>query len=220
MASSATRDRVRNRISTVASELEVPDETQETALTLFKRTAEDPDFNLHRADPLGAAVLTTACRLDGETVPVSKVTATWTAIADDSTGTFDQADVYQKLRKVKNATGVGELPPSPEALIARFADELELSNELEEIAHRILQDANEIDQSLGDAGKSPSGLAAGALYLGVRINDQGQKFPQHRISDVADVSEVTIRNRYQHLSELLGGEEELRKDDRYQFAAI
>lgn len=193
----------------------IPDETEEMAVTLFGQLADDPEFDLHRADPLGASVLVIACRRDGLPITVNDVTESWASVADDSPGQFEEGNVYQRMRKVKEATGMGALPPSPQDLIDRFAEELDLPDGLAESAIRLLEDASASDSSIGGAGKSPSGIAAGSVYLAARINDRRMDFPQYEIAAVADVSEVTIRNRYQHLAELLGGEDDLSVDDRY-----
>jgi transcription initiation factor TFIIB len=215
MATPDTASRVTTRIEEVSAEIGVADETTQTAVTLFSQLAEDPDFDLHRADPLGASVLVIACRRDGLPITVSDVTDAWANVSDDSPGHFEPSNVYQRMRKVKEATGMGALPPSPQDLIDRFAEELGLPDALAEAAVRLLEDASESDDSVGGAGKSPSGIAAGSVYLAARINDRRMEFPQYEIAAVADVSEVTIRNRYQHLAELLGGEEHLTGEDRY-----
>lgn len=44
------------------------------------------------------------------------------------------------------------------------------------------------------------GLAAAALYAGALLTNE--KVTQEAVSDVADISEVTIRNRYQDLLEI------------------
>ena len=50
------------------------------------------------------------------------------------------------------------------------------------------------------AGKDPMGLAAGALYLACIEN--GENVTQRAISQSANVTEVTIRNRYQGLQKM------------------
>ena len=49
------------------------------------------------------------------------------------------------------------------------------------------------------AGKDPMGLAAAALYLSCVKN--GMPVTQREIAEAADVTEVTIRNRYKSLKE-------------------
>jgi len=218
MATPDTVNRVTTRIHGVSDDIGIPQDTVEAAVTLFRQLGDDPGFDLHRADPLGASVLVIACRRDGLPITVSDVTDAWADVSDDSPGHFEPSNVYQRMRKVKEATGMGALPPSPQDLIDRFAAELGLPDPLAEAAVKLLKDAADSDSSVGGAGKSPSGIAAGSVYLAARINDRRMEFPQYEIAAVADVSEVTIRNRYQHLAELLGGEDQLSSDDRYAVA--
>jgi transcription initiation factor TFIIB len=49
------------------------------------------------------------------------------------------------------------------------------------------------------SGKSPVGLAAAAVYAAALLTNE--KTTQAAVSDVADISEVTIRNRYHELLE-------------------
>ena len=49
------------------------------------------------------------------------------------------------------------------------------------------------------SGKSPVGIAAAAVYAAALLTNE--KVTQSQVSDVADISEVTIRNRYKELLE-------------------
>jgi transcription initiation factor TFIIB len=51
------------------------------------------------------------------------------------------------------------------------------------------------------AGKDPMGLAAAALYVACVL--EGEKKTQKEIAEVANVTEVTVRNRYKGLKEAL-----------------
>ena len=54
------------------------------------------------------------------------------------------------------------------------------------------------------SGNSPVGLAAAAVYAAALLTNQ--KVTQSQVSEVADISEVTIRNRDKELLELDHGE--------------
>ena len=79
---------------------------------------------------------------------------------------------------------------------AVFASSLELSDEAEHRARKLLQNAKE--QGV-HSGKSPVGLAAAAVYAAALLTNE--KTTQAAVSEVADISEVTIRNRYHELLE-------------------
>ena len=65
-------------------------------------------------------------------------------------------------------------------------------------AIKVLRKAQEHEVS---AGKDPMGLAAAALYLACVNNNEDKT--QRDIAEAANVTEVTIRNRYKGLKESL-----------------
>ncbi|MEF8779362.1 MAG: transcription initiation factor IIB 2, partial [Haloferacaceae archaeon] len=87
-------------------------------------------------------------------------------------------------------------PADPESYVPRFVSKLELSDETERRARELLRNAKE--QGL-TSGKSPVGLAAAAVYAAALLTNE--KVTQSQVGDVADISEVTIRNRYKELLE-------------------
>ncbi|ELY71279.1 transcription initiation factor TFIIB [Natronobacterium gregoryi] len=76
----------------------------------------------------------------------------------------------------------------------RYASRLALSNETEQTARELL----EVGVREGvHSGKHPVGLAATALSAAARLTDE--TLTQNEVSATADVSRVTLRNRYQAL---------------------
>ena len=59
------------------------------------------------------------------------------------------------------------------------------------------------------SGRGPQGIAAAAIYIAA-IKHQ-HPIPLRRISEVAKVTEVTIKNRYREIIEALGIENEIEK---------
>ena len=87
-------------------------------------------------------------------------------------------------------------PADPESYVPRFVSDLELSDEVERRARELIEAARQ-DGIL--SGKSPVGLAAAAVYASALLCNE--KVTQSEVSEVADISEVTIRNRYKELLE-------------------
>ena len=79
---------------------------------------------------------------------------------------------------------------SPVYCVARIANKLGISEKSKRLAVKILKD---YDQSGDAAGKSPTGLAATALYLAC-VN-MGEHYSQKNIAGASTITEVTIRNR-------------------------
>ena len=73
-----------------------------------------------------------------------------------------------------------------------------IAEKTKRFAVKVLKKAQENEVS---AGKDPMGLAAAALYLSCVRN--GEDKTQRDIAEAANVTEVTIRNRYKGLKETL-----------------
>ena len=78
--------------------------------------------------------------------------------------------------------------------ISRIASKTGISEKTRRNARIILKEAQDNHES---AGKDPMGLAAAALYLSCVKN--GENLTQRDIAEAANVTEVTIRNRYKSL---------------------
>jgi len=90
-------------------------------------------------------------------------------------------------------------PVDPKKYVPRFASELQLSGEAQAKANEIIEET--ADQGLL-SGKSPTGFAAAAIYAASLLCNE--KKTQREVADVAQVTEVTIRNRYQEQIEAMG----------------
>ncbi len=82
--------------------------------------------------------------------------------------------------------------------VARIASKIGIEEKAKRYAMQVLKSAQEKEVS---AGKDPMGLAAAALYLA--CVKTGEDKTQRDIAEAANVTEVTIRNRYKGLKELL-----------------
>jgi len=91
------------------------------------------------------------------------------------------------------------IPPSaPSHYISRFSNQLGLAGKPETIAMHILSAAKEMHLT---SGRGPLGIAAAATYIAsVLVNERRT---QREIAEQANVTEVTIRNRYRELVESL-----------------
>jgi transcription initiation factor TFIIB len=73
-----------------------------------------------------------------------------------------------------------------------------MQGKTEEIAHKILTTAKELKLT---SGRGPTGMAAAASYIASVLT--GEKRTQREVAEIAQVTEVTIRNRYKELVERL-----------------
>ncbi|MBD3353921.1 MAG: hypothetical protein GF364_20735 [Candidatus Lokiarchaeota archaeon] len=87
------------------------------------------------------------------------------------------------------------IPP----LVYRFGNVLKLSMKTQKTAIAILSKA--IHKGLRRGGKDPKGLAAAALYMAAKHNHEHRT--QNDISDVAMITEVTLRNRIHQIKKYI-----------------
>ncbi|MEF8883215.1 MAG: transcription initiation factor IIB family protein, partial [Halapricum sp.] len=114
----------------------------------------------------------------------------------DAVSRVEKDEVARTYRYVIRELGLEVKPADPESYVPRFASDLNLSEEVERRARQLLSTA----KSKGvHSGKSPVGLAAAAVYAASLLSNE--KVTQNEVSEVANISEVTIRNRYHELLE-------------------
>jgi transcription initiation factor TFIIB len=87
---------------------------------------------------------------------------------------------------------------NPLGYIGKIVSKLGLSGKTERLATKILNQASEMKLT---GGRGPSGIAAACVYISSQITNEGRT--QGEIAREAQVTEVTIRNRYKELLQLI-----------------
>ncbi len=175
-------------IDRMGSALGLPDSTCETASVIYRRALEEDLLPGRSIEAMATASLYASLRQAG--IPRSV----------DELATVSRIDYLEATRAYRYLVRELELPmapPDPLEYVPRYASQLEVSNETEQRARQLLK--NGIEAGV-HSGKHPVGLAAAALYAGGRLT--GEDLTQDIVSGATDVSEVTIRNRYQELLEI------------------
>lgn len=210
--------RVRDRIEAVGEALGIPTDTVETAELLLTRARTELEFEGRNVDAIAAAALLIACKQGGLPITLGDVARAWqtTPPTDDVSPEFEEKLVSRRMNTLTDTLSVPAPPTQPTDLTDRYARELDMPEEMADVADRILRDVLEAKPSVVAGGTSPSGSAAAALYLAAKLNGLRLEFTQDRIADVAGTTEVTIRTNYQRLAEALGGEEALETEPRYR----
>jgi len=179
-------------IDRMASALGLPDNVRETASVIYRRALNEDLLPGRSIEGVSTSCVYAAARMAG--VPRSL-----DEIADVSR--VEKSEIARTYRYVVRELSLEVRPADPEQYVPRFASSLDLSEESEMRAKQLLRNAKE--QGV-HSGKSPVGLAAAAVYAAALLTNE--KTTQAAVSEVADISEVTIRNRYH---ELLEAEEEM-----------
>jgi len=174
-------------IDRMASALGLPKNVRETASVIYRRALEDDLLPGRSIEGVSTAVVYAAARQ-------ANVPRSLDEIADVSRVSKDE--VARTYRYVSRELSLGIEPADPGQYVPRFASSLDLSEEAELRARQLLTTAQE--QGV-HSGKSPVGLAAAAIYAAALLTNE--KTTQAKVSEVADISEVTIRNRYHELLE-------------------
>jgi transcription initiation factor TFIIB len=174
-------------IDRMSSALGLPDNVRETASVIYRRALDENLLPGRSIEGVSTASVYAAARQAG--VPRS---------LDEVAGVsrVEKSEIARTYRYVVRELGLEVQPADPESYVPRFASDLELSDEAENRARKLLQNAKE--QGV-HSGKSPVGLAAAAVYAASLLTNE--KTTQAAVSEVADISEVTIRNRYHELLE-------------------
>lgn len=139
---------------------------------------------------VAASAFYCACKVNGGAVDPTEIAETGPAVVT-------RKHLLRRSKEIATTLGL-----NPSAFIDvgqyvdRYCEELGLEPAVQEKAHELLENAE--DQNVV-SGKSPTGLAAGAVYWA--SNQEGVGINQDTLAEVANVSTVTIRNRYQDLAE-------------------
>lgn len=107
---------------------------------------------------------------------------------------IDKKKVAKNFKYVSRNLNIRTLPIDPMNYVNRFASELKLRPNTQSKALDIVQVAVKEEIT---SGRSPKGIAAGALYIASKLNNERKT--QAEIAKVADVTEVTVRNSYKEL---------------------
>ena len=178
-------------IDRMASALGLPDNVRETASVIYRRALDEDLLPGRSIEGVSTSCVYAAARMAG--VPRSL-----DEIAEVSR--VEKEEVARTYRYVVRELKLEVKPADPEQYVPRFASSLELSEESELRAKQLLRNAKEKGVH---SGKSPVGLAAAAVYAAALLTNE--KTTQAAVSEVADISEVTIRNRYHELLEAEDG---------------
>jgi len=174
-------------IDRMASALGLPQNVRETASVIYRRALGDDLLPGRSIEGVATSALYAAARMAGnprsldEMARVSRV---------------EKMELTRTYRYIVRELSLEVQPADPEHYLPRFISDLDLSEETQRQARDLVEGAR---QSGMLSGKSPVGIAAAAVYAAALLTNE--KVTQSQVSDVADISEVTIRNRYKELLE-------------------
>lgn len=173
----------------VSSRLGIPRSVREDSAIIYRNAARKKIIRGRSIESVVAAAVYTACRR-------CDIPRTLDEVSEASN--VSKKLIGKTYRFLSRELKIKLKPTSPIDYISRFGSKLEVSGEVEAKAVDII---NQSCEKGLNTGKGPTGIAAAALYISSIL--LGEKKSQKEVSDVAGVTEVTIRNRYKELVEKL-----------------
>ncbi|WP_256390568.1 transcription initiation factor IIB [Natronoarchaeum rubrum] len=177
-------------IDRMASALGLPEDIRETASVIYRRALDEDLLPGRSIEGVSTASVYAAARQTGTPRSIDEVA---------QVSRIDEMEFKRTYRYIVRELNLEIQPADPVQYVGRFASELDLSDESEQRARELLRTAKE--EGL-HSGKSPVGLAAAAVYAAPLLCNE--EITQSQVSEVTDISEVTIRNRYKELLEAKG----------------
>jgi len=174
-------------IDRMGSALGLPEDVRETASVIYRRALDEDLLPGRTIEGVATAAVYAAARQANNPRSIDEVAAV---------SRVDEMEFKRTYRYVVRELGLEVQPASPLSFVGRLRSKLDVSDETELRARELLKAA---EGTGAFNGKSPVGLAAAALYAAGRLTNA--ELTQSAVGDAADVSEVTIRNRYQELLE-------------------
>lgn len=179
-----------SELERLSSQLGLQKATKESAAMIYRKTVEKKLIRGRSIEAMIAASIYSACRM--VKIPYS---------LDDFTkySRIKKRDLGRAFRLICRELELRIPTPTPVNFIARLANDLHISNQTQQYAVNILVRAKKTGIMVG---KDPTGLAAASLYIASL--QCGEHRTQRQIAEIANITEVTVRNRYKELVRILG----------------
>jgi len=173
----------------MAAPLNLPKNILETAAVIYRKGV-DKRLNRGRSiDGMVVAAIYLACRQCGLVRTVMELSR--------ASG-INKKEVACNYRLLVRKLNYSVPPVKPRQHITRLCNELVLHGKTEEVAHKILKAAEKLRLT---SGRGPKGVASAASYIASTV--VGERRTQREFAEAADITEVTIRNRYKEMMKRL-----------------
>ena len=176
------------KINESAEQLRLPVAIVDEASHIFRKSAKQSVSKNKSIAGMAAASLYLACRrsnVNRSLKEIAKATST-----DERTA----ARFYRLLVSEIEKNYVP--PPSVQKYISKLVNREKINTKVERLALDLADRATESEIT---SGKTPAGLAAAYVYIASVLCSE--HIPQREIADIAEVTEVTVRNRCREILE-------------------
>ncbi len=178
-----------SEMSKISSALNLPKNILETAAVFYRKAVKKHLIRGRSIQGVAAAAIYMSCRK-------CNVPRTLDEIAQVTyVGKKEIGRCYRFLAKELDEF----IPPVfPSKYISKFSNQLVVAGKAENVAALIIEIAKNLRLT---SGRGPTGIAAAATYIASIL--AGERKTQREVATVANVTEVTIRNRYKELMDKL-----------------
>ncbi|MEM1577730.1 MAG: TFIIB-type zinc ribbon-containing protein [Candidatus Pacearchaeota archaeon] len=180
-------------LTRIASYLNLPNSIRDEAARIYNLVLQKGLIRGRNIESIVAACIYAACRNFGSPRTLSEIA--------EATN-IEKKEIGRTHRFIMRRIDIKIKPSDAKDYIIRFSSLLKLSPKTQKDALKILKKAEKAELT---SGRGPSGIAAAALYISSLLNNE--KKTQREIADIVGVTEVTIRNRYKELVNLLSSAE-------------
>jgi transcription initiation factor TFIIB len=178
-----------------AYKLNLPRNVLETASMIYRQVVRKRIVRGRSIQGIAAASIYMACRQ-------CKVVRTL-----DEVGTvagISRKECARNYRSLLRKLETKVPPVEVKSYVSKLVNHLHLSGDVENLAMKIIKLATDL---MLMSGRGPSGIASAVLYISCILC--GERRTQQQIAEEAQVTEVTIRNRYQELIKKISFEMDL-----------
>jgi transcription initiation factor TFIIB len=177
-------------LTRLTDKLHVPRDVEEQAALIYRKVLDRGLIRGRSITSIAAASLYAACRLTRTPRSLREVV---------TASTKSRREIARNYRLVQRSLNQKMPVDEPVKYVPKIASKVGLDQNMQNLAVDLLRKAK---QRKAIVGKGPLGLAAAALYIATVMT--GEKVTQRVLARAANVTEVTVRNRYKGLSESLG----------------
>jgi len=178
----ANLNRALGHLKIVASSLKVTDTVEKEAAEIYRSAVIKGFTKARSCEKTVIAALYIACKRFAYPKTLKEFS--------DVTG-LDKKTIGKVYRKLMRNLGVKIVPLSAIDFVARFASELNMTPKVQSQAVEWIEKMHELELT---SGKCPMSIAATALYLSSLLTPEDKK-TQKEVAEVAQITEVTLRNR-------------------------
>ncbi len=174
-------------LNQICSHFNLPDQVKETAAMILKRIFSTLHPKVNRLQVLAAVSIVLAARKHGVPIRIREVVARFN---------IDEEEYWKLISEINFKVDLSEFKAyiDPRKFLPQIISNLGLSQQAYMLAAKLI---DVLKRNGLTEGKDPAGIAAASVYIASIILDE--KRTQKQVAQAANVTEVTIRNRYRDI---------------------